>query len=77
MSQDPAFLWSQAAVHCSLLPARVGTQALHAPFDALRWVHAASVRAGLIHPSLRESAGFENALAALEQAALGPLARRV
>lgn len=77
MSQEPAVSWSQAAVHCSLLPARVGAKALYAPFDTLRWAHAASVRAGFVRRSLRESAGFEQAVAALEGAVLGPLARRV
>lgn len=47
------------------------------PFDALRANHANAVKAGLVSNSMLESRNFEQALGALERAALGPLARRV
>ncbi len=77
MSQVPAVLYTEAAVSCAAASAQWGADVLRAPFDSLRWAHAAAVGAGLIGRSLRESAYFEQALAVLEQAALGPLARRV
>lgn len=68
--------WSQSAVQCTALPVRLGSEALRSPFDTLRWAHAASVRAGWVPRSLRESAAFEQTLMALERALLGPLARQ-
>lgn len=50
---------------------------LRAPFDAMRAYYASAVRAGVIERSKIGSARFECKLAALERAALGPLARRV
>jgi hypothetical protein len=56
------------------LGAAVGSL-VHWPFDALRLQHAHAVQAGLVPRSLLESRDFEHGLAALEQLALGPLAR--
>lgn len=75
-SQPWAEAWSRSAMQCAALPVRLGSEALRSPFDALRWAHAASARAGWVPRSLRESASFEQALMALERALLGPLARR-
>jgi hypothetical protein len=47
------------------------------PFDGLRASHASAVRAGFVENSMLESRNFEQALAAIEGAVLGPLARRV
>lgn len=77
MSQHPAADWTRAAVHCAMAPSRWAAESWRSSFDALRWTHAAAARSGLIRRSLRESAAFENSLVVLEQAALGPLARRI
>jgi hypothetical protein len=54
-----------------------GTAWLALPFDALRAQYAGVVRAGFVERSLLASGHVERALAALEQFALGPWARRV
>ena len=46
------------------------------PFDVARANYAQAVRAGLIERSLLASARFEHQLNAVEDLALGPLARR-
>jgi hypothetical protein len=51
--------------------------ALGLPFDCLRAQHAAGVLAGAWPRSMLESTRFERQLGAIEQLALGPLARRV
>lgn len=51
-------------------------QVCAAPFDAMRAQYASAVRCGLVQRSLVASAHFESFVGGLEQAALGPLARR-
>lgn len=58
-------------------PWALTARAAQAGFDAMRVQHAAAVRAGVIPPSLRGSARFEQWVDTLERATLGPLARRV
>jgi hypothetical protein len=50
---------------------------LRLPFDSARAQYAQAVRAGLVQRSMLASRDFELALGAMEQATLGPLARRV
>jgi hypothetical protein len=46
------------------------------PFDALRSAFAGAVQAGWLKKSVLASRDFEQRLAVLERAALGPLARQ-
>ena len=72
-----AVLHSAASVPAVLAPmARVGSDFLALPFDVAREQYAKSVRAGLVERSLIASARFERTLHALEQLALGGMARR-
>lgn len=61
----------------TLQAAQQGLSVLTLPFDAARAQYARSVQAGLLPRSILASRDFERALAALEQLALGPLARHV
>ena len=56
---------------------RVWHQSLQWPFDLLRLRYAAAVEAGLVERSLIGASQFERKTAALEQALLGPHARRL
>ncbi|PXW94372.1 hypothetical protein C7444_11471 [Sphaerotilus hippei] len=69
-----------SGTEAALLPMKVCTPpaaVLGLPFDALRAQYAWAVRAGLVERSLLASSRFERQLAALEQMAYGPFARRV
>lgn len=46
------------------------------PFDTLRAQYAGAVKAGLVERSMLAARDFERAVSAMEQLALGPLARR-
>ena len=57
---------------------RAAVRALAAlPFDALRFVHASAVQAGLLRRSMLASRNVEIQLDALEKMLLGPFARTV
>ncbi len=51
--------------------------ALGLPFDVTRELYAKAVHVGLLQGSMLASRDLERVLAALEQASLGPWARRV
>jgi hypothetical protein len=57
--------------------AQAGKVALALPFDTMRAQYARAVEHGLIGPSMLASGRFERAVGALEQFALGPMARSV
>jgi hypothetical protein len=56
---------------------QMGLRLLRLPFDSAREQYALGVQAGLIERSMLASRNFEHGLGVAEQAALGPLARRV
>ena len=56
---------------------RTTTLMLGLPFDMAREQYANAIRLGLVKQSLLASTKFAQALQALEQATLGPWARRV
>ena len=62
--------WGMAAL-------QFGVRLLRMPFDNAREQYAMGVRIGLIERSMLASRNFEQHLDVVEQATLGPLARRV
>ncbi len=73
-AQRPA---GQAWLVETLMAAWTASTAIAAlPFDTLRANHASAVRAGLVQNSMLASRDFEHVVVALEQMALGPMARR-
>jgi len=65
--------FTQAASNAS----RTTTLILGLPFDLAREQYANAIRLGLVKQSLLASTKFAQSLQALEQATLGPWARRV
>lgn len=68
---------AQSLSHTAQEYSRVFSNVLGLPFDLARQQYAHAVRAGLVENSMLAARDLELTLSALEQASLGPWARRL